>query len=151
MLSSLTLPISIENYTVAEGTVVNASPLSLLKGYMATLEQIIEKALTLSPADKEKLRQFLDLELEQVKARDRAQPTPGENGDDDTRARRLEWLKSHREEYGGQYVALDGAQLIAVGPNYPNAREKALAAGKPNAFVTYLPKPDEIGEMGGWV
>jgi hypothetical protein len=117
---------------------------------MATLEQIIEKALTLSPAEKEKLRQFLDLELEQVKAQDRAQPTPGENGDGDTRARRLEWLKSHREEYGGQYVALDGDRLIAVGPNYRVAREKALAAGKPNAFVTYLSKPDEIAEMGGW-
>ena len=67
------------------------------------------------------------------------------------RAQRMEWLKSHREEYGGQYVALDGDQLLAVGPNYPIAREKAVAAGKPNAFVTYLPKPDEIGEMGGWV
>jgi hypothetical protein len=64
---------------------------------------------------------------------------------------RLEWLKSHREEYGGQYVALDGDRLLAVGPNYPVTREKALAAGKPHAFVTYLPKPDDIGEMGGWV
>ena len=117
---------------------------------MATLEQIIEKALTLSPEEKEKLRQFLDLELEQVKEQDHAQPTPRDNGDDEMRKRRLDWLKSHREEYGGQYVALDGAQLIAVGPNYPVAREKASAAGKPNAFVTYLSKPDEIAEMGGW-
>jgi hypothetical protein len=62
----------------------------------------------------------------------------------------MEWLKTHREEYGGQYVALDGAQLLAIGPNYRTAREKALAAGKPSAFVTYLSKPDEIAEMGGW-
>ena len=55
-----------------------------------------------------------------------------------------------REEHGGQYVALDGDQLLAVGPNYRIAREKALAAGKPNAFVTYLSKPDEVAEMGGW-
>ncbi len=118
---------------------------------MATLEQIIDEARSLSPAEKRKLRQVLDLELEQVKAQDRAQATHSDNGDDETRERRLEWLKSHREEYGGQYVALDGDRLLAVGPNYPIAREKALAAGKPNAFVTYLPKPDEIGEMGGWV
>ncbi len=118
---------------------------------MATLEQIIDETRSLSPAEKRKLRQVLDLELEQVKAQDRAQPTHSDNGDDETRERRLEWLKSHREEYAGQYVALDYDQLIAVGPNYPIAREKALAAGKPNAFVTYLPKPDEIGEMGGWV
>ncbi|MGI9166591.1 MAG: DUF5678 domain-containing protein [Pyrinomonadaceae bacterium] len=59
-------------------------------------------------------------------------------------------MKSHREEHGGQYVALDGDRLLAVGPNYRIAREKALAAGKPNAFVAYLSKPDEIAEMGGW-
>jgi hypothetical protein len=117
---------------------------------MATLEQIIDEARSLSPAEKRKLRQALDLELEQVKAQDRAQPTHTENGDDEMRGRRLEWLKSHREEYGGQYVALDGDRLIAVGPNYRVAREKALVAGKPNAFVTYLSKPDEIAEMGGW-
>ena len=85
-----------------------------------------------------------------MKAQDRAQPTHGENGDRETRQRRLEWLKSHREEYGGQYVAIDGDRLIAVGPNFRVAREKALAAGKTHAFVTYLSKPDEIAEMGGW-
>jgi len=117
---------------------------------MATLEQIIDEARTLSPAEKRKLRQVLDLDLEQMTAQDRAQPTHNDNGDDETRERRLEWLKSHREEYGGQYVALDGDQLLAVGPNYRIAREKALTAGKPNAFVTYLSKLDEIAEMGGW-
>ena len=117
---------------------------------MATLEQIIDEARSLSLAEKRKLRQALDLELEQVKAQDRAQPTHSENGDRETRERRLEWLKSHREEHGGQYVALDGDRLIAVGPNYRVAREKALTAGKTNAFVTYLSKPDEIAEMGGW-
>jgi len=117
---------------------------------MATLEQIIDEARSLSPAEKRKLRQILDLELEQVKAQDRAELKPRENADE-MRHRRLDWLKSHREEYGGQYVALDGDRLIAVGSNYRVAREKAVADGKPNAFVTYLPKPDEIGEMGGWV
>jgi len=37
---------------------------------------------------------------------------------------RLEWMKSHREEYGGQYVALDRDQLVAVGPNYRIAERK---------------------------
>jgi hypothetical protein len=88
--------------------------------------------------------------LEPVKAQDRAQPPHSDNGDDQTRELRLEWLKSHREEYGGQYVALDDDRLIAVGPNYRIAREKALAAGKTNLFVTYLSKADEMAEMGGW-
>ena len=116
---------------------------------MATLEQIIDETRSLTPAEKRKLRQVLDRELDQVKENERTQPAL-DNNHEQTRKRRLEWLKSHREEYGGQYVALDGDQLLAVGPNYRDAREKALAAGKPNAFVTYLSKPDEIAEMGGW-
>jgi hypothetical protein len=55
-------------------------------------------------------------------------------------------MKAHRAEYGGQYVALDGAALVAGGQTYREAQEKALAAGKPGAFVTYLPKPDEVAE-----
>jgi Family of unknown function (DUF5678) len=79
------------------------------------------------------------------------QATHSEDGDDEIRRLRMKWLKSHREEYGGQYVALDRDQPVAVGPNYRIVREKAVAAGYPTAFVDYLPKPNEIGQMGGWV
>ena len=47
---------------------------------MATLEQIINEARSLSPAEKRKLRQILDLELEQAKAHDRAETTHNDNG-----------------------------------------------------------------------
>jgi hypothetical protein len=125
---------------------------------MATLEQIIEEAKKLTVEERRRLRAA----LETLDSNGEAQPAGQEpsrrkpesqydsNGNEQVRQRRLEWLKSHREEHGGQYVALDGDQLLAVGPNYRIAREKALAAGKPNAFVTYLSKPDEIAEMGGW-
>lgn len=62
----------------------------------------------------------------------------------------MDWLKTHREEFGGQYVALDGTKLLAVGPNYRVARERALGAGKAKVFITYLSKPDEVAEMGGF-
>jgi hypothetical protein len=68
----------------------------------------------------------------------------------DMRRGRIEWLKAHRDVYGGQYVALDGTQLVAIGPNYRVARERACAAGKPQAFVTYMSKPDEVAAWGGW-
>ncbi len=125
---------------------------------MATLEQIIEEARKLPVEEQRRLRAALETLDSNGEAQPASQePSPQKlqslhcnNGDDEIRQRRLEWLKSHREEHGGQYVALDGDQLLAVGPNYRVAREKALAAGKPNAFVTYLSKPDEIAEMGGW-
>jgi len=116
---------------------------------MATLEQIIEKALTLSPEEKEKLRHFLDLELEQVKAQDPAQPIPHDNRHDDTRARRLEWLKAHREEYAGQYVALAGDVLVGHGPTIREAHEQAKQQGIKNPFLVRLTSESET-LFAGW-
>ena len=125
---------------------------------MATLEQLIEEARRLPVEERRRLRAALvslDSNGEVKPANQELSPQKPQslhinNGDDEIRQLRMEWLKSHREEHGGQYVALDGDQLLAVGSNYRIAREKALAAGKPNAFVTYLSKPDEVAEMGGW-
>ena len=125
---------------------------------MATLEQIIEEARRLPVEEQRRLRaalESLDSNGEEEPANQEPSPQKLEslrvnNGDDEIRQLRMQWLKSHREEHGGQYVALNGDQLLAVGSNYRIAREKALAAGKPNAFVTYLSKPDEVAEMGGW-
>ncbi|MDX6442955.1 MAG: hypothetical protein QOH71_29 [Blastocatellia bacterium] len=125
---------------------------------MATLEQIIEEARRLPVEEQRRLRaalESLDSNGEVEPANQEPSPQKLEslrvnNGDDEIRQLRMQWLKSHREEHGGQYVALDGDKLLAVGSNYRIAREKALAAGKPKAFVTYLSKPDEVAEMGGW-
>jgi hypothetical protein len=116
-----------------------------------TLEEVLREARKLPPDERRELAETL---LEEG-----ARPTAGagepreEKGSGPTveaRRRRLEWMKTHRAEYGGQHVALDGAALVAVGQSYREAKEKALAAGKPGAFVTYLPKPDEVAEWGGW-
>ena len=110
---------------------------------MATVEEIIEKARSLSPAERRKLIQALDLELEQVKAQERVQPTHRENGDDEIRALRLEWLKSHREEYAGQYVALAGDVLVGHGPTIREAREQAKEKGVENPFLVRLTSESE--------
>ena len=60
---------------------------------MATLEQIIDEARALSPAEKLKLRQALDHELEQ------AMPAQ-------SRAMESTWVERHRDKYLGQWVAL---------------------------------------------
>jgi hypothetical protein len=125
---------------------------------MATLEQIIEEVRRLPVEEQRRLRaalESLDSNGEVEPANQELSPrTPQSlhinNGDDQIRQLRMEWLKSHREEHGGQYVALDGDQLLDVGSNYRITREKALAAGKPNACFTYLSKSDEVAKMGGW-
>ena len=67
------------------------------------------------------------------------------------RQQQMEWMKANAEEYGGQYVALIGEQLIGVGKTFRAVNEAARMAGQQNAFVTYLPKPGEVLEMGGWL
>jgi len=67
------------------------------------------------------------------------------------RQEQMEWFKANLEQYGGRYVALVGKQLISTGRTFREANEAARAAGRRDAFVTYLPKPDEMLEMGGWV
>lgn len=67
------------------------------------------------------------------------------------RQQQMAWLKANAGQFGGQYVALVGDQLIAVGRTFRAASEAARAAQRNDAFVTYLPKPDEVLEIGGWV
>ena len=107
-------------------------------------EKIKRQIESLTAHERERLAAFLDALL-----CDRA--SNGNQVPDKTlRLKRMQWLKTHREEYGGQYVALDGDTLVAVGRSFSIARGTAQAAGKPNAFVTYLPKHEEIAEWGGW-
>lgn len=66
------------------------------------------------------------------------------------RQQQMAWLRANAKEHGGQYVALVGGLLIATGKTFRAAHQSAVAAGQQEAFVTYLPRPDEALEMGGW-
>ena len=86
---------------------------------MATLEQIIDEARALSPAEKLKLRQALDHELEQ------AMPAQ-------SRAMESTWVERHRDKYLGQWVALEGARssrmvVTRAKSIWPPAKRESLA------------------------
>ena len=116
-----------------------------------TLEEVLREARKLPPDERRELAQTLLEEGAQSAAGVEVPlDAKGSGPTIEMRRRRLEWMKAHRAEYGGQHVALDGAALVAVGQSYREAKDKALAAGRPGAFVTYLPKSDEVAEWGGW-
>lgn len=104
---------------------------------MATLEQIIEEARALSPAEKRKLRQALDRELEQ--------PAPVQS-----RATESAWVNQHRDEYLGQWVAVEGDKLIAHGTNPRQVYLSAREAGISVPFIVRVQKREEAF-MGGWL
>jgi hypothetical protein len=103
---------------------------------MATLEQIIEEARALSPAEKGKLRQALDRELEQ--------PVPLQS-----RAEETAWIDRHRDEYLGQWVAIEGDTLIAHGANPREVYLAAREAGVNSPFIECVEKLQDAF-MGGW-
>ena len=103
---------------------------------MARLEQIIDEARALSPAEKRELRRALDRELVP------AAPVQ-------SLATESAWVDRHRDEYLGQWVAIEGDTLIA---HSTNAREVYLAAREAGIAVPFIlhvtPKVDAY--VGGW-
>ena len=78
-----------------------------------------------------------------------AQTTPIGQGDEEIRGRRLDWLKAHREEYAGQYVALDGDVLVGHGATIAEAHEQAKRKGVQFPFLVRLISENEV-LFGGW-
>ena len=104
---------------------------------MATLEQIIDEARALSPAEKRELRRALDRELVP------AAPVQ-------SRATESAWVDHHRDEYLGQWVAIEGDRLIAHGANARQVYLAARAAGITTPFIERVEKRQDAF-MGGWL
>jgi len=111
---------------------------------MATLEQIIDEARALSPAEKGKLRQVLDRELEQPAPVESARP--GYPTNEQERA----WVDAHRDEYLGQWVAVEGDRLVAHGTNPRKVYLAARDAGIEVPYVVQVEKREEPF-TGGWL
>jgi predicted Zn-dependent protease len=110
---------------------------------MATLEQIIEEARTLTPAEKDKLRQALDRELEQLAPSQSAKP--GYPTNEQERA----WVEAHRDEYLGQWVALDGDHLVAHGTDARSVYDEARSRGVSVPYLAHV-TPKVEAYVGGW-
>jgi hypothetical protein len=107
----------------------------------------------LEPLPVTKPRRVLVTLLAESAAAENGSMTAGSLPDTEARESRrqeqMAWLKANADQYGGQYVALVGARLIGAGKTFREANEAARAAGCLEAFVTCLPKPDEVIEAGG--
>lgn len=64
-------------------------------------------------------------------------------------AEEMRWLTEHRDEYAGQWVALDGERLIASGVSAKVVYETARAAGVELPLVVQVEPADQL-PFGGW-
>jgi hypothetical protein len=70
-----------------------------------------------------------------------ARPMP-----DDKRERA--WIAKHKDEYAGQWVALDGDRLIAASTNQMDVHNAAKADGAYLPLIARVPHPDDLPFMG---
>jgi hypothetical protein len=111
------------------------------------LEAIKQQTGALTPQEKSQLGRYL---LEQARMDQAAEaPTAVPPAEEEKRQKQLEWLKAHRQEYAGQYVALDGDRLIGHGQTIQEARLQARQNGVTQPFLVRLTAEDEV-LFGGW-
>jgi hypothetical protein len=63
--------------------------------------------------------------------------------------REYEWLRQHRHEYAGQYVAIEGDKLYAHGPEGRKTLAEARQAGAKHPLIVRVEAEDEL-PFGGW-
>lgn len=109
-----------------------------------------DQLASLTPQEKLELARFL---TEQV---DSGPPsvTPGTGATNANtpalkRAQHLAWLKAHREEYAGKYVALDGDRLVGSGSSIREAHEQARRGGIDHPFLVHVSSVNDA-PFGGW-
>ena|ERR1044071_4693334 len=75
--------------------------------------------------------------------------TATSNGGNNRFERELRWLREHRTEYSGQWVALDGDRLISHGSNAQEVFAAAESSGVRLPLVTRVEPQDDL-PFGGW-
>jgi uncharacterized protein DUF5678 len=116
------------------------------------LNQLKEHIGLLTPEEKKELAKFLS---EQTEANQPPGATETSTSSTDSnaravkRAQHLAWLKSHREQYAGQYVALDGDRLVGCGASIREAHEQARQQGIENPFLVHVSSENDA-PFGGW-
>jgi hypothetical protein len=103
------------------------------------ISHLKEQLAALTPQQKLELAQFL---TEQAWL-DAATPAPEDGAAEHSvttskRAQHMAWLKANREQYAGQYVALDGVRLATVQPYVKPANRRSVKAWLGHSSCIFL-------------
>lgn len=107
-----------------------------------TYEHVLSQVQALPPDDQAKLRAYLAAQAEEDKAVEAARRLAHAASLRDLSAEQ-QWLEAHRQEYAGQWVALQGDQLISHGQHAKDVHAAAQAAGHADALLLLVQPLDE--------
>lgn len=103
------------------------------------LDEVLEKVAALTDEDREKLIEV----LQEQKYKTETSIKKGSVHPNTI------WVKEHRAEYQGKYVALQDGELVGIGKNYPEAFTRAKNKGVEKPMITYI-FPLDSEPFGGW-
>src|SRR5437867_263414 len=118
---------------------------------MATelFNDLVRRASGLTPQEKRRLARFLSEESCDRTAVDETVTALDASGmRSQKREQHMAWLKTHREEYSGQYVVLDGDRLMGHGRTIREAAEQARENGCNNPFLVYVLASEAVADGG---
>lgn len=111
-----------------------------------TFEQAIEVIRQLPPPEREKVRDWIDEENQKDSAEENGQEKLKRDNEKFQLA--LMWIDINKEEFDGQFVLLEGDNLIAYGTNPKELYNRARAKGIEIPFVKRIKAKDL--PFGGW-
>ena len=105
-----------------------------------TFEQAIEIVKALPKNEREKLRDWIDKNQEKSSDFENRQ---------ERFQRSMRWIHEHREKFDGQWVALDGDNLLAHGTDGKKVHSEAQAKGVQTPLMHRV-SVKETQPFGGW-
>ncbi len=104
-----------------------------VKKMQEVLDEVIEKVATLTDEERRELMKLLREQESKIKLNGGKNPSPN-----------IEWLKAHRNEVAGKYVALEDGKLIAKGKTLREVDREAKRKGAKKLLLTYVAAEDFI-------
>ena len=113
----------------------------------ATFEQAVEIVSTLPPSDLQKLGRWIQSKQKKPVLSEQKRSEAEEEIEKFKLAMR--WINEHRQQYLGQWVCLDGDNLIGHGDDAVKIHTEAKAKGIRAPFVEHVVEEPEA-YLGGW-
>ncbi len=114
------------------------------------LNEFIKQLTVLNPSERQTIKAFLEeQERKDAETKNGATSDLDSEEPDPLRRREYQWINEHRDEYSGQYVVIEGDQLVAHGNDGRQTLADARKAGIKIPFIAHIEASDEP-PFGGW-